>query len=92
MNMYSQRNRDVLNKDTGSEEEELRSSCRCIGSLVCSGEGPSERGRERERDSWGRRAELLVDDRECPLVASADNSTSARALLLGEQSTGSAED
>lgn len=79
----------MLNKDTGSGEEELRSSCRrCIGSPLCSGEGP----RERERDSWGRRAELLVDDRECPLVASADNSTSARALLLGEQSTGSAED
>lgn len=34
---------------------------------------------------------LLLGDRECPLVASADNSTSASALLLGEQSTGRAE-
>lgn len=38
------------------------------------------------------RAVLLLVDRECPLVASSDNSTSARALLLGEQSAGSAED
>lgn len=81
----------MLNKDTRIGEEELR-SCRscCIGSPLCSGEGPAERERERREDSWGRRAELLSDDRECPLVASADNSASASALLLREQSIGSA--
>jgi len=35
---------------------------------------------------------LLLGDRECPLVASANNSTSAGALPSGEQSAGSAED
>lgn len=52
-----------------------------------------EGGREREkgRHMGGGRAALLLGDRECPLVASADNSTSAFTLLLGEQSAGGAE-
>lgn len=54
--------------------------------------GGDEGERERERESWGRRAVLLLGDRECPLVASANNSTSAGALPSGEQSAGSAED
>lgn len=100
LNMFSQSSHsDGLNKDAGSGEEELRSGCSCcIGCLLSSGKGLNEQ-REREsrrkqeggRENWGRRWVLLLGDRECPLVASADNSTSASALLLGEQSTGRAE-
>ena len=66
-------------------------SC-CIGCVFSSGEGQKERERGRERVEGGGQHSCWGGERECPLVASADNSTSARAVLLGEQSTGSAED
>lgn len=35
--------------------------------------------------SWGMRAALPLEDRGCPLVAFADNSTSTRAVLSRER-------
>ncbi len=65
--------------------------------VVCTGgRGWVRERRERERreegESWGGGQCSCWGDRECLLVASADNSTSARVLLSGEQSTGGAED